>query len=771
MKHNSITSVYNDTSTGNLVVCLNNDRTIGSLGMWIGDNPLDFVIPITLCQVIILVLLSKLLHYILRTIHTPKFICSIIAGVLLGPTCIGHDEAFLGTMFPLKQALVMNTLAKIGTIYCVFLTSLKMDVLTTLKAAKRCWRFGVFPFFASFFVTATMLSFYSPHGADRDKNKMSIYNFPNVFTLSSFAVISDILMELNLLATELGRIALSSAMISEILQWCTMELQFNTNLSSGFIVVLLAGACGFGLLCVVIVRPLVNIIVEKTLPGEPMKEVYVVVLLLGPLVMAAISDSLGVFFVAGPLLYGFILPNGPPVATTIIERVELIVSEFFMPFFYMYVGKRTDLSGLHDHWKVALTVQGILFLGCVVKIIDTEVYSVAVMYVVLITALCVPSIKFLYRHCRVCITPTVQEGRVRTIQNCKPNTGFNIVSCVHTDQHVHSMIALTEACNPTLESPICLYVIHLIELSGKSTPILLPMNKNNRKSLSVNYPNTNRILRAYENYSENSSGPVTVLSYVNVAPYKSMHEAVCNLAEDNSVHLLIIPFHQNDQSVGIHVCSVFRELNENFAANSRGTLGILVDRFSLLSMSNYKMPFHVGIFFVGGEDDREALALGIRMLERATTRVTLIRFVLLRKGDSGFLIYGDVQNEEDTLERTLNESLIDEFLAKKDYSFDLVNVVYHEVVVEGCIQVLEAIRVMENDYDLVMVGKQHSMGDFREEEMSNLMDNSDQLGILGDMLSSSEFCEGKTPVLVMKSGVKRVKQFTNSGRHIFRSAS
>ncbi|KOM39627.1 hypothetical protein LR48_Vigan03g300900 [Vigna angularis] len=689
-----------------------------------------------------------------------------------------------------------------------------MDVLTTLKAAKRCWRFGVFPFFASFFVTATMLSFYSPHGADRDKNKMSIYNFPNVFTLSSFAVISDILMELNLLATELGRIALSSAMISEILQWCTMELQFNTNLSSGFIVVLLAGACGFGLLCVVIVRPLVNIIVEKTLPGEPMKEVYVVVLLLGPLVMAAISDSLGVFFVAGPLLYGFILPNGPPVATTIIERVELIVSEFFMPFFYMYVGKRTDLSGLHDHWKVALTVQGILFLGCVVKvvacalispsykiktkhgvvlglilnvkgvvelifysrmnklgIIDTEVYSVAVMYVVLITALCVPSIKFLYRHCRVCITPTVQEGRVRTIQNCKPNTGFNIVSCVHTDQHVHSMIALTEACNPTLESPICLYVIHLIELSGKSTPILLPMNKNNRKSLSVNYPNTNRILRAYENYSENSSGPVTVLSYVNVAPYKSMHEAVCNLAEDNSVHLLIIPFHQNDQSVGIHVCSVFRELNENFAANSRGTLGILVDRFSLLSMSNYKMPFHVGIFFVGGEDDREALALGIRMLERATTRVTLIRFVLLRKGDSGFLIYGDVQNEEDTLERTLNESLIDEFLAKKDYSFDLVNVVYHEVVVEGCIQVLEAIRVMENDYDLVMVGKQHSMGDFREEEMSNLMDNSDQLGILGDMLSSSEFCEGKTPVLVMKSGVKRVKQFTNSGRHIFRSAS
>lgn len=82
MKQNSITTVYNDTSTGNLVVCLNNDITIGSFGMWIGNNPLDFVIPITLCQVIILVLLSKLLHYILRTIHTPKFICSVIVSFL-----------------------------------------------------------------------------------------------------------------------------------------------------------------------------------------------------------------------------------------------------------------------------------------------------------------------------------------------------------------------------------------------------------------------------------------------------------------------------------------------------------------------------------------------------------------------------------------------------------------------------------------------------------------------------------------------------------------
>ncbi|CAJ1858415.1 unnamed protein product [Sphenostylis stenocarpa] len=803
MKDSSIAAVFNDTRTGRLVVCLKNDRTaVGSLGVWVGDNPFDFVMPITLCQVILLVLLSKGLHYILRPIHTPKFICSIIAGVLLGPTCLGNiNELMLGAMFPQKQSLVLNTLAKIGTIYCVFLTTLKMDVTTTLKAAKRCWQFGVFPFFASFFVTATLLSSYSPNGADIHRKQLSLYNFPNVFTLSSFAVISESLLELNLMATELGQIALSSAMISELLQWITMELQFNTNLSIDFFLVFLTGACGFGVLCLLIVKPLVNIVVERTLPGKPMKEAYAVLILLGPLVMAAISDSFGIFFVMGPLLYGFVLPNGPPVATTIIERSELIVSEFFMPFFFLFVGKRTKLTGIHGHWKVALTVQAILFLGCVVKVIacaiisptykikpkhgvvlglilnvkgivelifysrmnklgviDTEVYSVAVMYVVMITSLCIPLIKTLYRHRRVCITPSIQEGRVRTIQNFNGNTEFNIVPCVHTDQHVRSMIALIEACNPTTESPIKVYAVHLIELFGKSTPFLLPMTRSNRKTFSVNYPNTTHILRAYENYTNNSSGPVNVRPYINVAPYRNMHEAVCNLAEDNSVHLLLIPFHLNDQSLASHVAISMRELNANFVANSWGTLGILVDRFSVLSGSSSNLSFHVGVFFIGGKDDREALALGIRMLERANTRVTLFRFVFPTKGDSRFGIYGFVGNEEDTLERTLDESLIDEFTAKNDYSSDVIKVVYHPVVVEDCIQVLEAIRGMESDYDLVMVGKRHSMGDFREEEMSTFMDNSDQLGIVGDMLASSEFCHGKAPVLVMQCGERRVKQ-------------
>ncbi|KAK7311181.1 hypothetical protein RJT34_09150 [Clitoria ternatea] len=788
--------VINSTSP-DFQVCVTNNRSVGSLGVWIGDNPFDFVVPITLCQIILVSLISRGLHFLLRPLQTPKFTCCIMAGILLGPTCLGRNERILDILFPLKQASCLTTLSKIGTAYSVFLITLKMDVKTTLKSARRCWRFGVFPFFASFLITMILLAVSAPDGTQKEVGSM--YDIPNVFTLGSFAVVSEALTDLNLVGTELGQIALSSAMISEILQWITMGLQFNSGGDEQFTLVLLIGCFGFFVLCVCVIRPFVGYVVRRTPAGKPMKEAYVIFILLGVIVMAAISDIFGIYFVIGPTVYGLIMPNGPPLATAVIEKGELIIHEFLMPFFFLFIGLKTNFNGIQEHWKIALIFQAILFVAFLVKLlvcvlisptynikprhglvlglilsvkgitelifynrveklelINGEVFSIMVIHVVFMTALCIPLIKTLYKHHpRVLKAPSIYEKRVRTIQNIPENSEFNIVLCVHNDGIVHSMIALLEACSPSIQNPIYAYVIHLIELLGKSTPILLPMNKQNRKSLSVNYPNTNHILRAFENYSDNSSGPVCILSYVNVAPYNSMHDAVCNLAEDNSVDLLIIPFHQNDQTMGKETTTTIRNLNTNFLACARCTAGVLVDRYSLLSIGLSKLYFHVGIFFIGGSDDREALALSIKMLDRPNTRVTLLRFVL---PNSGVPVDRFVISEEERLEIIKDDSLVDEFKGKSIINDGDDKAVCRELFVDDCIQVLGLIRGLGGDYDLVMVGKRHNIGDFKDEEMSGLMENADQLGIFGDMLASNEFCNGRVPVLVMQCGAKRVKK-------------
>ncbi|PNY15436.1 cation H(+) antiporter 15-like protein, partial [Trifolium pratense] len=694
---NGTISVIYDTH-GRWEICVKNDRNVGSYGIFLGDNPFDFALPATLFQLIIIILISQTLYFLLRPLRTPKFICSVLGGIILGPSCLGRYEVYWKSLFPPRQADVLFVMSIVGAIYFLFFIALKMDVIMTIRAAKSTWRL------------------------DTSRSSLSA-----TIAFSNFPVVSDALAELNLLATELGQIALSSATLND-----------------------------------------------------------------------CITDLIGVTFLIGPLIYGLVIPSGPPLGTTLVDKCEVIISEILLPFFFVCVGMSTNLSALNN-WREFATLQFILIAGdvakvvaCVlvsmtynikathgivlglmlnikgithliafsklkkVKLLDDDTYSHLVICVAVTTSVITPFVKILYKHRpRVLNSSTEYYDQMKTIQNSPRNSEFRIITCLHSEGNVRGITTLLEACNPAPESPLCVFVIHLIELLGKSAPILLPINyKQNRKFLSVNYPDTNYIVRAFENYAKNSYGPVIVLPYVNVAPYKSMLDAVCNLSQDKMVPLIVIPFHENDNiELGGHVSSSIRKLNTRFQARVPCTLGILVDRYSQLgsSQDHMKNYFHVGIFFVGGADDREALALGIRMSQRVNMKVSLFRFIVMNRKEyesktqpSGEDSFGVEEQEE-----MLDEGLIDEF---KSMKFGSGSVSWYEIVVEDGVEIIDAIRGLEGNYDLVMVGKRHNVGSLKDEEMGNFIENVQILGIFGDMLSSTEFCIGTVPVLVTQCG-------------------
>ncbi|CAJ1858428.1 unnamed protein product [Sphenostylis stenocarpa] len=383
---------------------------------------------------------------------------------------------------------------------------------------------------------------------------------------------------------------------------------------------------------------------------------------------------------------------------------------------------------------------------------DDDTFSQLVFCVMIISSVCTPLINSLYKHRpRVLQSASLYEGHIRTIQNVPRNTEFRMICCLHNELNVRGVTALLEASNPMIESPICVYAIHLIELLGKSTPVLIPINyRVNNKSLSVNYPHTNHIMRAFENYASNSSGPVTVLPYVNVAPYKSMDDAICNLAQDKMVPFIIIPFHENDKmQVVDHTEASIRKMNARFQTHVPCTLGILVDKHSQLGVSKTNVFFNVGIFFIGGPDDREALALGIRMSERENTRVSLFRFVVNKKDYGRKIVLTKDEREEEDEDLMLDEGLIDEF---KSMKYGMGSVSWFEIMVEDGVAVLDAVHSLEGNYDLVMVGRRHNDGSLNGEEMGTFIENAAILGILGDLLSSNEFCVGMIPVLVTQCG-------------------
>ncbi|XP_028778847.1 cation/H(+) antiporter 15-like [Neltuma alba] len=808
---NGIISVDFD-GKGNMNICVYNDRSPGSNGFFFGDRPFDFSLPVTLFQVFFIVLFSQLIFFVLRPIRTPRYMCQ--AGILVGPSFLGNNRVFKEQVFMARQVSVLAVASLIGLIYALFILALKMDIILTLRSARRTWKLGIISSLFSFWVMLGLIYMYSPESLPDLPSARDRILFCVNASLSNFAVISQSLMDLNLITSELGQIALSAAMINDIvhaLSYLALYLVHSKEEGSQAhsLFLILVSFWGFVGSCVFIVRPALLVIARKTPTGKPVKKAYVVLILTSVLAMAFISDVIGLSFLFGPMFFGLIMPNGPPLGTTILEKTESLVNEFFLPLSWAFVGQKINVFGIWN-WDVVSRINFVIIagyvakvIGCIlisltykirpkhglilglilnmkgiveiinytrmkrVEILDDQLYYFMVFSTVLTCAILHPFIDLLYKPYTRLDNHSKRYRPIRTIQNSYRNPEFCIICCIHSEGNVRSLMTLIEACNPVLSSAICAYVVHLVELLGKSTPFLLPVNLKRRRFSSFNYPITLHIMRAFENYAGNTDGLVTVMPFINVAPYKNMHEAVCNLAQDKLISFIVLPFHENDQSRGSLMTVTIRDLNRNFQFYAPCTVGILVDRFSQLSISTSAgLTFHVAIFFLGGADDREALALGNRMSDRPNVRISLFYFVVRndylrdgssysKKDDESDMFSCRYEGEGEEEERAWDESAIDEFKAK---SLGNGNVFCEEIEVEDGIRVLETIRRLEGNYDLVMVGQRHSMEGLDDQGMCNFMENVETLGIVGDMLASTEFCNGMVPILVMRSAVQQLKR-------------
>lgn len=68
---------------GNPQVCLYNQRSPISNGVFFGDNPFKFVFPVTLFQVFLVTFFAQVIYFVLRPIKTPRIICLALVHINL----------------------------------------------------------------------------------------------------------------------------------------------------------------------------------------------------------------------------------------------------------------------------------------------------------------------------------------------------------------------------------------------------------------------------------------------------------------------------------------------------------------------------------------------------------------------------------------------------------------------------------------------------------------------------------------------------------------
>lgn len=357
------------------------------------------------------------------------------------------------------------------------------------------------------------------------------------------------------------------------------------------------------------------------------------------------------------------------------------------------------------------------------------------------TTLIGPTLAFTYKSIK-----TSRKNRYRTIQSIKPDAEFRVVACVHSTRNVYGIIHLLGASNPTKQSPLLVFAIHLVELTGRATAMLIVHGQCKASSAKAKVQ-TDHIINAFDKFESQNNG-VTVHSLTAVSPYATMHDDICGIAAEKHVHLIIVPFHKQptldggledgNPSIGL--------VNNNVMANAPCSVAVLVDRgLSATSLTDSnrsnRTQQRFALFFIGGPDDREALAYALRMSEHPGILVTVVRFIPGQEvKEMSIMDFPGEENVEilTALARAKKEKVID-----NDYieNFRLQissnpSIGYAEVVVNNGDETLKAISTLENEFNMYIVGRSRGMVSPLVSGLSEWSD-SPELGVLGDALVTS----------------------------------
>ncbi|XP_057990733.1 cation/H(+) antiporter 15-like [Hevea brasiliensis] len=733
--------------------CIDFKEDIYGRGLFSGNkkfNPFNAIYPVSMVQAILALFMCKLVYYALRPWIKSRVVCNFLGGIILGASVLGKNKKYMENIFPDKEMLVLDTIVKIGTGYFIFLTAVKMDAAMFLKMAKNIWIISLSSCLMPLsFALVVCLMVKRRISELFGRAASNIHILCHGLSVTLFSSIADAMDEHNLLTTELGQLAMSTVMLIEAIGWslmCFSIIFTQENIYSSIGTSL--SICLLAVFAAYIVRPAILQIIKRTPEESSVSEISVVAVLILVLVMGFIADSMIGGFQLGVLLMGLIIPDGPPLGAAIVEKTETMVMEFFQPLFFLLIGYNIDASLIFNYngfgFLLLLVVgvqigkiSGILLASLFVHINFRNadllgfilnfkgVINLAAMERWLINGLADERMyTALKPEIRLIESPCPQKYR-RTLQTTPFAEEFHILTCIHGEDNVHSIITLLEASNPTVNSPLS---IHAIELSGRAAPLLTPYSGHSKSFKSNN--STYHIMHAFSNYSRNSHGPVLLRPFVLVAPFKTMHNIICNYAEDRRVPFIIVPFLGNQQDNNRHL---LRSFNAQLQANAPCTVGILVQK-GLPPRKNLLGQFscNVLVIFMGGPDDSEALKLAMRMSENSNVSITLLRIYL--KMDE-VDIKGDGNG--------LDDLLVQEF---KDKNVKNSRVLCHEVVVNDSLQLIATIQSMEHSYDLVVVGKVPAQIKFLK-EMTEWAEYS-ELGVMGDFLYSSKFHDCKMSMLM-----------------------
>ncbi|KAL8537365.1 hypothetical protein ACS0TY_012495 [Phlomoides rotata] len=531
--------------------------------------------------------------------------------------------------------------------------------------------------------------------------------------------------------------------------------------------------------------------------GKPMKCSHLVLAVAYVVMVCSFSPLCGGYDkVLSAFLAGVFMPREGRIAKMMISKVNYLFAAIFYPLFFFWVGNEAQLSKfeagrlmtwgklffifliatvgkvvgswlsgvmLGFHWEdsvatgLLLNIKGHFHIYLAIMASNMNLTSIstsiALVFATFLTIIYAPLVVENIIHRARKHAPTQRMA----LQWLDPSDELRILLCLHGSQNVSSAINFLGISRGPVDPGILVYLTDMVELTDRIAATLA--HPEGVDAVTVTDPAVvqmrEQITNTVNAYVNDDGDGVTVRRMLALSTLSNMHQDICILAEDVMVSLIVLPFHKQQEPGGRlnlgH--SGFRHVNRKVLRHAPCSVGILVDRgLGATILSRTSISLYAAVIFIGGKDDREALAYAGRVACHPGVKLTVIRFLLEATGDSVSSIITIAKSN--TLEHQEEMKVDDECFADfYDRHVAGGNVAYMEKYLVNSGQTFSTLRSLEGQYGLFIVGRGGRVNSILTVGMND-WEECPELGPIGDILSASDYSVTASVLVIQQHSLK-----------------